>query len=540
MSTVKELLKKKHVRLLCLAFSGIVTGLTVCFSSIGLLEWVSMIPAFAALLSICDDEGRRLRSLYLYGLFYFTLYFAVCWHWFFAMYPMSYTGISKPAAFSVLLAAVIGLPLIQSVAYAFVFLIFGYISKTKLISRTRILLPFVAAALFTVFEWFQTLFWFGVPWGRLAIGQTSALVTLQSASVFGGYFVSFLLVFINFLFAYAIYNVKLAKLAVSVAVSLFCANTLFGILYMSSDSLRKSDECVNVAAIQGNISSAEKWDELFWFDDTSDVYSELTREAARNGAEIVVWPETVLPVFFEDSLRCQKLVSDLAVECDIVLMLGTVSHGDDNGQYNTVITVLPDGSFSESTYSKQHLVPFGEYMPYRKLISAVIPALGDMNMLSADFTAGEESTVVNTGKAIVGSVICFDSIYENTVRKSVKNGAELIAIETNDSWFFDSAASRMHKGQAVIRSVENGRFTVRSANTGISAIISPNGVILSEKEALEEGYCLSSVELRDNMTVYTLIGNVFVALCAGLVIFAFAFDVSDKIKIKKGDKTEND
>lgn len=540
MSKIKELLKKKHIRFLCFAASGLLTGFTVCFSFIGMLEWLSMIPAFCALLSVSEDEVRRARSLYLYGLFYFTVYFIVCWHWFLAMYPMSYTGMSNFEALAVLLAAVIGLPIFQSVSFALVFVIFGFVSKGNILKRYPILVPFAASSLFTVFEWFQSLFWFGVPWGRLAVGQTSILITLQSASVFGGYFVSFLLVSVNFLLAYAIYKVKLAKLMTFGAAALFCANTVFGGVYMMNDALRSSGKNVNVAAIQGNISTSEKWDELFWFEDTSEVYSRLTREAAREGAEIVVWPETVLPVFFEDSPRCQKLVSELAKECNIVLMLGTVSYGEDNGQYNTVITVLPDGSISDTTYSKQRLVPFGEYVPYRKLVTSVIPALEDLNMLAEDFTAGKESSVVDTGKALVGSAICFDSIYENTVRRSVLNGAEIIAVETNDSWFYDSAAARMHKGQAVIRAVENGRFIVRSANTGISAIISPNGNVISEKKALVEGYCLSSVELRNNITCYTFIGNTFVYLSATFILTLAAITVNGKIKTKKGESKKND
>ena len=263
MVKIKELLKKKHIRLLCLSVSGILTGLTVCFPFLGLLEWVSMIPAFCALLSISEDEGRRVRSLYLYGLFYFTLYFIVCWHWFFAMYPMSYTGMSKLAAFSVLLAAVIGLPLFQSIGFALVFVIFGFVSRGALLKRYQILLPFAAASVYTVFEWLQSLFWFGVPWGRLAIGQTSTLITLQSASLLGGYFVSFLLVCVNFLLAYAVYNVSLARLMSLTAATLFCANTIFGGAYMLGDTLLDDSRTVNAAAIQGNISTSEKWDELY-------------------------------------------------------------------------------------------------------------------------------------------------------------------------------------------------------------------------------------------------------------------------------------
>jgi apolipoprotein N-acyltransferase len=117
-------------------------------------------------------------------------------------------------------------------------------------------------------------------------------------------------------------------------------------------------------------------------------------------------------------------------------------------------------------------------------------------------------------------LICFDSIYEQLTLDSVRDGAEIMVISSNDSWFFDSAAVYQHQAQAQLRAIESGRYVLRSANTGISTIIAPNGEILSWIDPLTEGYAVCQVSTLSRNTPYTVVGNLFVflsmAFCAGL------------------------
>lgn len=538
MEKLKELLKKRYIRFLFLAASGVMTGLTVCFNVLGILEWITMIPAALVFYSLCDSEKNRLRSFYSYGLFFSMCYFVTTWHWFFSMYPMSYTGMTEFAAFTVLLAAVLGLPLLQSSSFAFVFVIAGLIARGKLAEKFKILSPLAVAAVWSIFEWMQTLFWFGVPWGRLSIGQAGILVTAQTASWFGCYFITFLLVSVNFLLGYAIYNTETRKLFAVAAAGLFAFNTLSGAVLMATDGLGNSGRTVKVAAIQGNISSSQKWDSLNWFSLTTESYAKLTREAAEKGAQIVVWPETVFPVFIENSYNVSEFVSELAKECNVTLLVGTITAGDDNGQYNSIVTVMPDGSFSNEVYYKQRLVPFGEYLPWSEFISAIIPALAEVNMLENFTTAPSDYTVTSGEGAVIGSAICFDSIYEELARNSVNEGAEMIAIETNDSWFFDSAAVHMHLSQARLRAIENGRYVARAANTGISAIISSTGQIIDECPALETGYVIGDIQLREQKTLYTYVGNIIIVFAALFCATVITVDVREKIKKRRESRNE--
>jgi apolipoprotein N-acyltransferase len=131
---------------------------------------------------------------------------------------------------------------------------------------------------------------------------------------------------------------------------------------------------------------------------------------------------------------------------------------------------------------------------------------------------GDESSVWQGDGVMFGYLICFDSIYDSLARESVRNGAEIIMISTNDSWFGDSVGTRMHSAQAKLRAVENGRSVVRAANTGISSVITPDGETLALIPADEEGQICVNVPVSDNMTLYTKIGNLFAYIC---IIFGF-------------------
>jgi apolipoprotein N-acyltransferase len=276
-----------------------------------------------------------------------------------------------------------------------------------------------------------------------------------------------------------------------------------------------------VAAVQGNISSTDKWSG--GADKILEIHAKYTREASEKGAKIVVWSETALPYNFFKNEYIHTFVSDLARECNVTILVSTFTEYQNRSWQlrNSLIAVNPDGTFGEEMYFKQRLVPFGEFVPMRELIEVLIPPLTEIGMLQEDLIAGEESTVLETNEGIFGCGICFDSIYEDIIRESTLGGAQVIAISTNDSWFADSAALYMHNSQSVLRAIENGRDVVRSANTGISSIIDPMGNIKSSLSANQEGVIVDEVYMRDNLTVYTVIGNVFIYICIVVICAAF-------------------
>jgi len=163
-------------------------------------------------------------------------------------------------------------------------------------------------------------------------------------------------------------------------------------------------------------------------------------------------------------------------------------------------------------------------VPLREFVTFIFPPLANIGMLEDDLAPGKSSEVIYSDIAKIGCGLCFDSIYEDVILDAVRNGAEIIAISTNDSWFSDSAALDMHNGQARLRAIESGKYVVRSANTGISSIIDPMGNVKEELGALERGYVVSEVSLKSENTLYVYIGNLFAYICvayvAGMLILA--------------------
>ncbi|MFY9381786.1 MAG: apolipoprotein N-acyltransferase, partial [Eubacteriales bacterium] len=184
-----------------------------------------------------------------------------------------------------------------------------------------------------------------------------------------------------------------------------------------------------------------------------------------------------------------------------------------------IIQVTPDdGIIKDNIYYKRHLVPFGEYVPLQKFIETVIPPLANLVMTRDPVLPGTNSAVHITPYGKIGSLICFDSIYENLSADSVRDGAEIIAISTNDSWFDGTVALRQHVAQAVLRAIETDRYILRSANTGISCVISPSGDILSATENGERAYFVLDVAPRNTETLYTKTGNIIIIASAAAII----------------------
>lgn len=512
-----QIIKKYKLALLCV--SGLLTALTVVFPTIGFLEWVSLIPAAMVLICIAEDRKTKLRQVYLYGAVFFMSYYLVIYHWFLYMYPLSFMDVSKGVAILVVIVAWIGLSVIQTISSSLIFIAFAFIFRSRIFEKFKILAPFLAAALWAVTEWSQTIGWWGVPWGRLCLGQTQTSLTLLSASVFGSYFISFLIVAVNFALAYIFIRQDFARVLATACVCMVVGNLMIGAIVRISYN-NKDNERITVAAVQGNIPLNEKWSHNTK-QIIKDAHTKYTLDAAENGADLVIWAETAFPYDLDDELA--EYFSSLAVDSETTIIAASFILPDEpvyaeNGDlrsYNSLFEVKEDGSFGEDIYSKQRRVPFAEFVPLRSMIEIIIPPLAELNMLPSDVIPGEESTVLRTEKGDIGCMICFDSVYENISLEAVREGAQMLIVSTNDAWFDDSAENYMHTSQSKLRAIETGRYVVRAANTGISGIVNPMGEFEEELGILEEGYVIGDIYLRDQTTFYTVIGNLFVYICIG-------------------------
>lgn len=517
--------KKAAVRL-AIVISAVLMGICVMFTQLAVLQWVVIVPAAVCLFK-CVESDVKYKKAYKYGLGFFWVYYAVIFHWFAYMYPLDFLGLGKLKSLVVVFLAWFGLSLLQAAFSALALPLFLFVTK-RVNEKYKWLLPVVAAAIWVIVEFSLTITWAGVPWSRLALGQIDTLFAVQSVSLFGSYFITFLIVLINFLVAYALLYKR--KKALSVGLCLLALNMLVGSIMLVT---YKSDETIRVAATQGNVPSAEKWDRASR-QKTLDTYKSFVREAAEQGAQYVVTPESVFPYLLSPRNSLTLNLAAMADEYDVYLLVGTFWGNENYTEiYNSILMFEPDGNINETLYFKRRLVPFGEFVPLEPIIKTFLSPLAEINAISSDFTPGTDSNVFDTEYAKIGSLICFDSIYEDLSIDSVRDGAEVLMISTNDSWFSDSAALTMHNNQARLRAIETGRSIVRSANTGISSVITPTGKVIDSIGANRKGIIIADVDVNTSRTLYSYIGNTFVYLCYAFLV---GVKITEKIAFihKKG------
>lgn len=553
------------------AISGVLTGLTVSYILPSVLEWITLAPFVFTLFLYAytvKDKGRRfVRRTLLLGFSYFYPYYLIVFHWLLSLYPLEFTGITKGDAAVVVLVSWLGLSLLQAAVSMFISPIFVYMLRLRPIAQhsgtsPSLATPIYFAALYIIFEWMQTLTWAGVPWGRLAIGQAFSPALIQTAALFGSYAISFAIAATGAAIALAAYRficpsaqnksivlkaalqpqsnlpsrMIRAASAAALALLIFMSNMLLSSVVFC---LREedSDRTISVGVIQGNISSKEKWNNKD-HDRLMEIYGDLTKQAASEGADIVLWSETALPHFVNSGKNKEMYESleKLSEESGVIIFVGTFWREDDNDnrlEYNVMIQVTPDnGIIRDNIYYKRHLVPFGEFVPLQKFIETIVPPLADLVMTSDPLSPGTDSAVHITPYGKIGSLICFDSIYENLSADTVRDGAEIIAISTNDSWFDGTVALRQHVAQAVLRAIETDRYILRSANTGISCVISPSGDVLYMTENGERTYFVFDVAPRNTETLYTITGNIIIIASAT----AFAATLAYALVFKRRNK----
>ncbi len=382
----------------------------------------------------------------------------------------------------------------------------------------------IGPLLWVSLDFIRSLLFSGFPWQDLGYTQFSNILLIQTADLAGHHGITFLIILTNCLFTAGILprqkkrqwrgNPLLFQGASAVAL-LGCA------FYYSSIQLRGiTNETTNaprhqVTVVQGNIDQNQKWlpeNQLA----TIEKYIELSvEEAGRQKPHLVIWPETAMPFYPTASHLFPELLSRTVFSHDFSLLSGApyfVDTDSDREFYNSAILIRPDAS--RSSYFKQHLVPFGEYIPF----SDILPLPGPVVQSVGNFSRGRSAEPLVDGNARLGILICFESIFPDLARREVKNGANLLVNITNDAWFGRSSASIQHLSMAVLRAVENRRSLARAANTGISCFIDPTGRISLQTPLFVATKASTDLPLLHLPTFFTRTGYLFPIFCLILLI----------------------
>jgi apolipoprotein N-acyltransferase len=274
---------------------------------------------------------------------------------------------------------------------------------------------------------------------------------------------------------------------------------------------------VPVALVQGNIPQHLKWDEGEQ-QAILRTYAELTRGAAP-GSRLVVWPEAAVPAYVGLEPWVAEWLARLAAEVDRPLLVGAPDAREDGGTIrylNSALLVRPAGIAAR--YDKIHLVPFGEYVPLKRLLSFVEGIATEIG----EFTAGRDRVIFPLEGAPFGTVICYEVIFPDLFRRFVRDGARFMVNVTNDAWFGDSGGPLQHLATVPLRAVENGVAIARAANTGVSALVHPSGRIEPRLGLFQQGALRVEVPLRTRETFYTRFGDLFAYACGAVAAAALA------------------
>lgn len=382
----------------------------------------------------------------------------------------------------------------------------------------------IAPAAWVGTEWARATVGGGFPWALLGTSQATVLPVAQFASVAGVYGLSALVALVSTAAAVvALTRRRGHRMAAAAAGAVLVLIAVGGVLRLARSDLTRQGSVLRVGLLQGNVEQDMKWDPAFRAS-ILERYLDLSRQAIGAGAGLVVWPEAATPFFFDIDAALAEPVRRLAAQSHTPFLIGTDDYeaGAEPGTdriFNAAVLVGPDG-LSRGRYHKMHLVPFGEYVPLKSLlffVDSIVEAV-------SDFTPGDEPVVFDVDGRRVSVSICYESVYPALSRRFVERGSQLLITITNDAWFGRSSAATQHFQQGALRAIEQGRYVVRAANTGISGAVDPYGRVLLATSLFETAAVTADVRLLDHRTIYGYIGDVVVwaslALCGWLLVAA--------------------
>jgi len=414
-----------------------------------------------------------------------------------------------------------------------------YFLSSKLVGKDKSLFLFPIYWVF--FEFIYSLTDLKFPWLTLGNSLTYFNQFIQIADLIGVYGLSLIILYINVFLYKSVSNIKAAnkfnQRFLFVALLLFFIPLIYG--WFKISNYQTPTKQVKVGLIQPNLNPWEKWSGGS-INDLLDLYFELSEKAVNNGARIIFWPETALPCYLLGGNYNYELerIHQFVNEKKVSLITGMpdinffydISEAPKGAKllksgdaaytsYNSILTFTPN-SREIQKYQKNKLVPFGEKVPFVE----DLPFLGEFikwQVGISSWNVGNTQNVSDLGYVRAGAVVCIESIYPEYMTKLIKNGADFLAVVTNDSWYGYSSGPFQHKEISVLRAVENRKTVIRSANGGISCIIDPAGRTLAATKLFTKDILVGYIPISDEKTFYTS----FPFVIPYLVVFGSLFTI---------------
>ena len=466
------------------------------------VAWIALVPLLVALHGASGWRAARLGYLTgavsALGLLYWT-----------SLVVVQYGGLPLVAGALIMLALCL--------AFALFPLLFGW-ATGRLVARFGTLGLLGAPFLWVATELLRAHTFFEFPWCLLGYSQHPFLPVIQVASVTAVYGVSFLLVACSALVATALVEARLRRAASLGALALLASTWTLGTWALSRRVAQSGR--ITVGLVQGGIRQEDKWlPENAW--SNVERHLELTAEAASRGARLVVWPESAVPFLYDANPRLATLLQATVRTHGIHLFFGNddreLGPGGESRLFVGAKLLDPHGTVT-ARYRKIHLVPFGEYVPLKAVFTLGGRVAAKLVQEVADFSPGREAVTGDVGGHRIGGYICYEAIFPGLVRRFSAQGAELLVNVTNDAWYGTTSAPYQHLAMAAFRAVENRRYLVRAANTGITAVVDPFGRVLEPTPLFEQALLVREVPFVAETSFYARHGDVFARACAAIAL----------------------
>jgi len=392
----------------------------------------------------------------------------------------------------------------------------------RLVTRFGTRAVALAPAVWVATEFGRGYLFTGFPWVSLGYSQATVLPVAQIASLAGVWGLSALVAFVSTALALLVFDrTRVRRWYAGAAATVVIAAALWGSARLRDDALTREGVPLRVALVQGNVSQDQKWDRARAGSIVQD-YLDLTRRAAGEGARFILWPESALPFFFEEDPLVSGAVRRLAAETRTTLLVGSdqIERTSPARYFNAAFLIDPSGTVA-AVYRKVHLVPFGEYVPLKRLLFFAGPLIQAVS----DFSEGDRVVMLPVEGHAASTAICYEVVFPNLARDATRAGSQLLTTITNDAWFGRSSAAWQHFEMASMRAIEQGRYLARAANTGISGIVDPYGRVLVRSGLFEQAVLSGDVRFLSSATVYARTGDAFAFACIAATLAALALTI---------------
>jgi apolipoprotein N-acyltransferase len=482
--------------------SGVLFALSFPNAAIGWLIFIALIPLFIAL----AQARSRWQSFFLGWLSQFVAWLMMI-PW--IVRVMSHYG-GLPIVTGVLLF--VALCMVLGLYGGFFALLFHRIAPADRFHRW-LLVPLAWAAV----EYVRTYVLTGNPWNLIAATIVDYTPLVQFDRVAGPYALGVLILLPAVTIAWIVVarprgmRVVAAVLPVTILCFIWWST---GIVASKVIPRPRVGPTYTAALIQPNISQEMRWNSTNLMEIFQRMMA-MTETAVRSGASIVIWPESTVPLSYATTDFYREAMESLSRQSAIDIILGSVAEDPERPDRLWNAAFLVSGGRTIGHYDKMHLVPFGEYVPLRKMLffaHKLVHAVGN-------FEFGTKDTPL-IGLLRYGPAICYEIVFPQIPRTQVMHGADVLVTITNDAWYDGTSAPRQHLNQARLRAIESDRYLLRAGTTGISAFVDPTGRIIEELAMNRQGIIYAKFQPRHSTTLYVRFGDWFGWMACFVVLIA--------------------